>query len=453
MSWRAQLFDPVLRRQRRRPALSGAIALAVATSVVLVVLAHPFAPGGTIVHARFAPQGTGSFATTPLHIFPNTEVRVHGVVVGTVQATRSLTGGGVDMALKIADHKLVIHRDARADLYYRTLLGRNVYIELDPGSSDAPAIGSAAIPASRTTSQVEPDQIFAALQPRPRRGQKQLLRELNQGLSTGAAHATITRLGPGLSATAAAAAATRGQNPGVDLPRLVDGGRRALAALAADERALTGLIDSADVALGVTAARHADLGSIVEQSPSTLAATRATMARLRTTLAVLDPVAQRLRSGVRPIAPGVRALTPTMRLVARLAPVAVPALRALHPALGDLRRMAVAGVPLLRELAPTLHRVSGRIVPFLDDRAATTKLRNYETIGPFFSAIASSAGTFDAGGYQQRFQPGQRLPAASLPTAACARHNVGDARPTDIRRACQALVSALSVAIGGKVRR
>jgi ABC-type transporter Mla subunit MlaD len=453
MTGRLRMFDPVIGRQRRRPVLWGGLVLAGIVAIVLVVLVDPFAPGGTIVHARFAPGGEGRFATTPLHIFPSTPVRVHGVRVGTVDVVTPVPGGGVDMALEITKPGVVVHGDARADLYYRTLLGRNVYVELDPGSHAGPAIGREGIPASRTTSQVELDQVFSAFQADARRGQKQLFAELNAGLATGAAHATLSRMPSALAATAAAERATRGENPGADLPKLVRGGRRTLAALAADEGALTGLLDSGALALGVTAARQADLGALVERSPATLQATRVTMARLRTTLDELDPVAEQLRAGVRAVAPAMLAATPTMHAIAGLVPVALPAFRDLGPALIDLQRAGAAGVPMMRAFAPTLDRTSTEIVPFLDRRTATTKLKNYEAIGPFFGAIASSAATFDAGGYMQRFQPGQRLAAPTLPMTACTRQTVHGASRADVRRACAQLMSALRVALPGEGHR
>src|SRR5882724_6616559 len=183
MSVRLRIFDPVVGRQRRPPVLWGALALGAVAAVVLVVLLKPFAPGGHIVHAHFAPDGHGRFATTPLHAFPDTQVRVHGVTVGTVKTVTPLSGGGVDMALEIVKPGIEVHRDARAHLYYRTLLGRNIYVELEPGRDRRP-LGDTPIPARNTTEQVELDQLFGSFQPRAREGQKAFFRQFGEGLHT-----------------------------------------------------------------------------------------------------------------------------------------------------------------------------------------------------------------------------------------------------------------------------
>jgi virulence factor Mce-like protein len=385
--------------------------------------------------------------TSP-HIYPHTPVRVRGVDVGTVGAVKALPGGGVDLALKITKDGVDLRRDARANVYERTLLGRNMYVELEPGSSRA-SLGGAAIPTSRTGSQVELDQVFQALQPTARAGQKRFFNELGDGLNTTAAHASIHRAPSGLAKVAAAAAATRGQHAGRDVPRLVAGGRKTVDALAREEEQLASLLDAGDTVLGVTAARHADLGRIVADSPRTLSVTRSAMTRLRTTLDRVDRVSAALRPGLRATAPAVTAASATMRAVSRLVPVALPAVTNMRPALASLREASHVGAPLTRELLPTLRRTSDEIVPFLDRRAETTGLKNYETIGPFFGAIASSASTYDAGGYMQRFQPGQRLVAPNLPLPSCERRAPAGHSRAVVASACRGLLAGLRVAILG----
>lgn len=452
MSVRLRIFDPVVGHQRRRPVLWGALALGAVTAIVLVVLLKPFAGGGRIVHAHFAPQGAGRFATTPLHAFPDTQVRVRGVTVGTVKDVKPLSGGGVDMALEIVKPGIRVRRDARAHLYYRTLLGRNIYVELEPGHDGRP-LGDKPIPARNTTEQVELDQFLGSFQARARQGQKAFFRQFGKGLDTPAVGASIDRAPSALTAAARSAAATRGLQPGTDLPRLLAGGRRTLAALAADEEALAGLLDSGSLAFGVTAARRADLGQIVERSPATLRSTRASMARLRPTLDRLDATATRLRPGVRTVAPALQAATPAMRSIARLVPIALPAFRDLRPALAALRQASQSGAPFLRALQPALQRTATDIVPFLDQRSGTTRLRNYEAIGPFFAAIASSAATFDSGGFMQRFQPGNRNPdTPALPASRCRQASVAGRSRSEIARACVQLQHALDVALLGAKR-
>jgi phospholipid/cholesterol/gamma-HCH transport system substrate-binding protein len=437
------LFDYVPGAHRGRPVLLGAITVA----AIAVILAlgftgwSPFGAGGQIVKARF---------NTAVHIYPATPVRVDGVDVGTVAGSTLVPGGGVELDLRITSGGVTVHRDASATLYWRTLLGRNVYIALNPGAASSPALGDVAIPRSRTSSQVELDQVIGALQPLARAGMRELFSELDQGLSGSAPRTAIDRVAPGLAPTAAAITAFRGENPGVDIPVLTRGAQRAIAGLDANDAALGGLIDSADQALRVTAANQADLGSIVSQAPTTLHDTQLTMARLERTLNVLDPLAQRLVPGVQRIAPALGAATPTMQLVSALVPSAVPALADLQPALHSLDAMSATGIPLITGLSPTLERTSSQIIPFLNQTSSTTKLRNYEAIGPFFSAVDSSASTFDGGGFMQRFQPGQRAGASTqIPPSECS--NLGLGSSPVLLQGCQSLVSAINNALIGGV--
>jgi hypothetical protein len=107
----------------------------------------------------------------------------------------------------------------------------------------------------------------------------------------------------------------------------------------------------------------------------------------------------------------------------------------------------------MRALQPTLERTATEIVPFLDKRSGTTHLRNYEAIGPFFAAIASSAATFDSGGFMQRFQPGNRNPdTPAVPTSRCRTQSAAGRSKSEIARACAQLQQALDVALLGAKR-
>jgi virulence factor Mce-like protein len=439
------LFDYVPGAHRGRPVVWGAVATLVTTAILVIGFTGwtPFPGGAQTVTARFH---------TALHVYPSTPVRLRGVDVGTVQDATLSPSGDVDLRLRLTTGGITVHRDATATLVWRTLLGRNIYVALDPGTAGAPALGGAVIPPSQTASQVELDQVIGSLQPLARSGMRRFFGEFDQGLTGAAPRQAIGLAGPALVPTAAAITAFRGQNPGTDIPNIVRGGQRSVAALDSNEAALARLIDSADVALGVTAARRADVGSIVSQAPSTLSETRATMARLRRTLDVLDPLATNLLPGVRGVAPAVSAATPTMQDVAAIVPSAVPALRDLAPALRSLRTLGRTGVPLMAELTPTMTRTDTQIVPFLNERSSTTKLRNYEAIGPFFAAVDSSASTLDAGGFMQRFQPGQRAGASTeIPPSACSSLS-GSAASSAFTKPCQALVAAINNALIGGVK-
>jgi ABC-type transporter Mla subunit MlaD len=168
-----------------------------------------------------------------------------------------------------------------------------------------------------------------------------------------------------------------------------------MGALARDEVSLGGLIDNGSVALGVTAARRIDLGSIFDQAPGALQQTQLTMARLRTTLAVLDPIAQRLRPGARKLSRAATLARTALAAATGVLADARPTLAAMRPSLTALRTAANAGVPVLQGFTPVLDRVQSAFIPFLNTRNKETKLLNYQAVGPTVAGVASAVAWAD----------------------------------------------------------
>jgi virulence factor Mce-like protein len=404
MSRLTERFETVPGEHRPRPIRNGLVFLAVLTLVAYCGFTRtiPFVgKDGDEVKAVFA-------SATNLH--NGNLVRVQGVDVGEVtKIERDPSGKGALVTMRVKQDGFKLHRDAHAALYWRTLLARNMYIELTPGSNDLPDLGGATIPLRNTETQVEFDQLLDSYDEDGRAGVQTFFRQGDKTLDGPEAGQAIEHLGPGLKPVSPAMAALRGTQPGSDLPGLADTAATTLAALARDEGALAGLIDGGASVLGVTAARRADLAGMLQRAPASLRDTRTTLKRLRTTLDVLDPTAADLRPGLRTADPAVRRATTALAAVSTLTPKALPALRDLQPALTSLRAASAEGSPLFKALDPTLKRLNDEVLPFLDQRDATTKLKNYEAIGPFFSVLASSSSQFDANGHMQRFMPGQGL--------------------------------------------
>jgi virulence factor Mce-like protein len=387
---------------RPHPVRDGVIML-----VVLGVLLYcgfsrsvPFWPkGGSVVTAHF---------DNAANAIPGNQVRVKGVEVGRVESVaRDPSGHGADVKMRIHEDGFKVTKDAHAALLWRTLLGRNLYIDLDPGDQSAPGIGDDKIPLSHTQTQVEFDQLLDSYDERGRQGVRTFFKETDHLLDGPQVGTAIEHLGPGLAPVAPAMRAFRGSHPGDDLPTIVKTGAQAVKALSADEAALAGIIDHGDTTLAVTAARRADLGGILQKAPPTMREARATLTRLRTTLNVLDPIASRLRPGVRELPAASTSARNALEQVRALTPTAVPALRDLQPALARLREASEQGGPLLTGLGPTLDRLKDQIIPFLNKTDATTGLKNFQAIGPFFSVLDSSSAQYDANGHMQRFQAGQ----------------------------------------------
>jgi ABC-type transporter Mla subunit MlaD len=292
-----------------------------------------------------------------------------------------------------------------------------MYVELDPGSASAPALGGATIPRSRTTTQTELDEVLSVLDPTGRKAVQTTLREFDRGLGDAPAiGGTVDALEPSMRELSPAMRALRGTRTG-DLNQLVTGTSRAMGALAKDEGALGGLIDSAAVSLGVTAAQHAELGTAIAAAPASLRQTRATMVRLRTTLDVLDPLAARLRPGARGLGPATRVARPALTALDGLLANAEPTLVRLRPTLESLADMAPDVRGMVKDAKAPVDRTHDEIIPFLDQRDPSIKLRNIEAIGPTLSVVDSATSQFDAYGHIIRFQAGASEQA--LGTSPC----------------------------------
>jgi virulence factor Mce-like protein len=445
-------FDLVPGMHRARPVPTGLIALAVAALVLYCgfTVSIPFVPkGASVVRAEFDRAAS---------VRPGTPVRVHGVNVGEVAAVAQGPGGrGAVLTLRVKHGMGVdVHDDARAAIWWRTLLARNMYVELDPGSTSAPALGGATIPRSRTTTQTELDEVLSVLDPTGRKAVQTTLREFDRGLGDATAvGGTVDALEPAMREVSPAMRGLRGTRTG-DLNRLVVGASRAMGALASHEAALGGLIDSGAVSLGVTAAQRAALGTALAATPVSLRQTRATMRRLRTTLAVLDPLAARLRPGARGLGPATRVARPALAALDGLLERAEPTLVRLRPTLESLADMAPDVRAIVRDAKAPVDRTHDEIIPFLNERDPSIKLRNFEAIGPTLSVVDSATSQFDRYGHIIRFQAG--VSEQALGTSPCttflldptAKQKVDCSLLTDAMKAVLGLSPPRAKANGGR---
>lgn len=383
---------------------NGAIALGVFGLALFCTFAIrtggiPLIPkGGKVVYAEFTTAANVSANRTP--------VRVRGVQVGVVEKVERLPGGrGVKVKMRIKDKNGKVpefRSDAKAHIYWRTLLGFSFYIQLDPGSSPR-KLADNTIKLGHTDAQVELDQVLAALKPPTRKGIQQVFRGFDKGFRGGDPGSSIDELGPAMKQIDPGLHALQGERQG-DLSRAVYQAGRLMGNLQDSNRQLAGLVQGGDTTLGVTARRRADIGATLQKAPTSLDETTLTMRRLRTTLGKLDPVAERLRPGARRLDNAATALRPALRELRPTLDDARPLLRRLRPTLRALYTTGRLGSPAIRGLTPTFTRLQTRILPWLDKMQPSTQVRNYQSIGPFFAAISSSSSQFDLAGHVQTFQ-------------------------------------------------
>jgi virulence factor Mce-like protein len=386
-----------------------------------------------------------------------TPVRVAGVNVGKVESVGAgKTPGTATVTMRITNKDVVVRSDARADVRWRTVLGGNMFIDLQPGSPSAPRLGAATIPASRTSSQAELDDVTQMFDRGTDQRQRAMLRGLRSALSDpNGIGRTIETMGPALKTIGRGLEPLRGRESD-DLRALVATTARTVAGLGHDPAMLQDLVTGADRTLAVTAAQRRRLGELIALAPGSLDSTLSTMRRLRTTLGHLDPLVGRLRTAAPSIAPAARAATPALERTRALLRAARPLLKAAGPTLTALKRASANGVPLLNELDPTVRRLNAELLPFLDRRDSSTQLRTYEAIGPFFSSVDSIAAPFNDAGHLLQFAvapgPNSVLTANSPPAGALAPA-VSDCRtsvPSRARAGCSTAARLLTKIFGGR---
>lgn len=384
------------RRRTPRLALRGALAVAGAGLVVssAIDLRIPFLPrGGHVIEARL-PSAANARDGQP--------VRVRGVDVGQIEGLSAAPGGGVVARLRI-DGGITVHADATASLRDRTLFGRNMYVDLDPGSPSAPALHGE-IGLDSTSSQVDFDQVLAPFGAPGRMAVRALLKQTADALlAPQPPREALHLLGPTMHNIDRGLRPLRGTADG-DLSRLLGHTATVSRALGDSEVDLARLVDDGATTLGVTAARRADLGRLLAIAPGALANAQRTLRRLDTTLDRLDPVVHDLGIGAPRVRPAVEAAEPTLAALRRTLDDLAPAATALAGSLHQLRAATPAGLAVTRGLRPILARLNDRLLPGLAKVDPQTGLKLYEAMGPAFAAASSSVGEYDERGHMVRFQ-------------------------------------------------
>jgi ABC-type transporter Mla subunit MlaD len=286
-----------------------------------------------------------------------------------------------------------------------------MYIDLDPGTPGKGELGSDGIPLARTSIQVEADQAVQPLGRTQRRSVQETIAAFEAGTKDPAEiRAAIDAAGPALKKIRTGVGSLRGTKPGA-LTDLVRETSRTMGALSKSDDDLAGLVDDGRVALGVTAARRDDLGSLLDQAPQTMDDTRLTLARVRNTLGELDPTAKDLLPGARALPEAADTARPVMKQLDTVLDDAEPTIRALRPAVNRLATTVTPGITTIKALRPTVDRTNSTLLPWLNTRDKDTNLKLSEAIGPFFSTLDSAASGFDANGFMMNFQtaPNERF--------------------------------------------
>jgi phospholipid/cholesterol/gamma-HCH transport system substrate-binding protein len=417
----------------------GTITLVIGIGLMLGVMAGVIGPqmfggGGRQVTAVFS---------NAEQLIPGDEVRVQGVTVGTVTSIRLNPGAhSSTVVMTVADSAGPLYGDATATVAWKTVLGGAFRIDLTRGTPASGPLGSAAIPVSRTTDQVELDDLLRFDSGAARTGLQRLPGQLATALSEPKPPAqllsTLAQVSP---AVAAGVGAARGVVPDTDLRNLVSGAARTVQALDAPADELRGLVQGAAATVGVTAVRAADLRSALDGATPAMDQTTTTFTQLRETFRLANPLLRTLDGPAGEVAPTVAKLYPTVVGARRLLHTAVPLLHALPPALTSLASTSQRGLPLLDAIQPTLDRLQNVVLPYMNTVDPATQHTTAEMIGPTTEALGPDiAGQMDQNGHFIRFP----ATGGSSPLYLPCQTYFGNPAAGNKLVACESLSQALS---------
>jgi virulence factor Mce-like protein len=301
---------------------AGIIAALVIAAAVYLTFGGPtpFAGSPFVLKAVFTNE-------TQLHI--PSPVRIAGVDVGEVTSVQRLSGAtqAALITMHIDQNGLPIHANATAGIQSRIFLEGNFYVDLHPGSPNAPVLASGqTLPAANTSGPVQLDRVLAALTSSARANLQTLVQGFGAALNLpptpaqdAAQHqdSSVQRLTAGqalnqsLNYSAGAFKASAIVNQALlgiqphDLSQAVAGNEKVFRALASRQTQLQGFVTTFDVTMRALAARQQDLsGTIAALPPLLRTANRA--------LTTLDASFGPTKTFAKAILPGIEQLDPTI---------------------------------------------------------------------------------------------------------------------------------------------
>jgi virulence factor Mce-like protein len=390
-------------RLERIPArVMGWIFLAVFTAITFVIFSgmyrKPFEPGTRTVVADFESAS---------QLYAGDEVRLEGNIDGKVKSVKARPGGdGILVTMEVNKDAGPIYADASARLKNKTLLAGSFYVEIDRGEKSAGPIGSRVISRSNTHVQVELDDVLDIFREDAIRGGLQTLPgEMAKALADKAPLPDAIRTANDVAPSASSALeALRGQDPGQDLPRLVQATAKTVRALDSGNDDVRELVAGAAATLRTTGRRQAEIRETIDAAPSVTYDLTTTLARLDSTLTIADGLVDRLEPGVPLLAPALSSLRPALENTRGLLETARPLLAgSAAPLLTNLGDAADLAIPLLSRLQPALRKVDKTILPYFHRVDPETGRSTTVMIGGTAAGFGGASAQQDENGHFIRF--------------------------------------------------
>jgi ABC-type transporter Mla subunit MlaD len=430
MAGRDKSTDPADRVPRKDRTGANAVTVGAVVLVVLVVATFfaftkhvPFTHGFR-VNAVF--QSANS-------IRKNSPVRIAGVNVGKVIKIQGKPGTDAAVVTMEIDRKgLPLHKDATMKIRPRIFLEGNFFVDVQPGTPNAPTIGDGdTIPITQTATPVQLDQVLTALQADTRASLQKALGGLGQGLTYKPSKAQDTAAHPSargqsaaeslndaiqygersLKGTAIVSDAFRGIDHH-DLPRLIDGLSRTTEGLGRNENQLKELITNFNITVAATASEATNLSASVRELAPTLANADRALDSLNASFPNTRAFAREILPGVNQTAATIDASFPW---IAQATPLVGPdelggVVAQLEPATRDLAKVVNASLDLLPQADLASQCATRVVLPTGDvkisDGPFTTGVENYKEFWYSMVGLAGEGQNFDGNGMYVRFQPG-----------------------------------------------
>src|SRR3954468_7472455 len=287
-------------------------------------------------------------------------VRVAGIDVGKIGKVELKNGVAV-VTLEIEpkyEEKLGIRSDATALLRPRTGL-KDMFVELDPGSSGQVLKAGGTIPVANTSPDVDPDEVLSALDTDTRSYLQLLIGGLGKGLKGNGSslNAVFKRLGPtrrDLNRVSAAVAERR-----ANLMRLVHNYGDLANTVADKDGEITRLVQSSNAVFRSFAAANPEISQAVALLPSTLEQTKHTLVNVNSFSKVLGPSLESLRPAFRQLNVANHQVLPFVKEAYPITKNKIrPFVRAARPYVADLKPTAQNLAVATPDLTAAFHELN-----------------------------------------------------------------------------------------------
>ena len=391
-------------RRRRGPSnlVIGVLLLAVA----LLVTYFSFAKDIPLINEPY--EIRAAFRDTA-GIGAHAPVRIAGVEVGEVTKIEHTRPGAqsATVTLALRDRGLPVHDDASARIRPRIFLEGNFFVDLSPGTSASGEMDEGAtIPAARTATPVQFDQVISALKSDTRNDLRDVFEGVDEARAAGGAQAFNDSLRYQPAAykfSAIVSEALLGKRPR-DLSDWIRDQGVVSGAIDADPARLRSLVADFNATAGALADRESALTTAVGELPRTLRAAPPTLDALNAAFPDVRRFARGARPGIRSLGPTVDATLPLVKQLRGL--VQEDELRGLarnlRSATPPLTRVAKQSVGVLTELRALSSCANEVLVPWgndtLADKAFPATGRVYQEVSKSFSGLAGESRSHDANG-------------------------------------------------------